>query len=245
MGIFIMSYLTYSNDMTHTILIIDDDTGIQDLISRFLDQHGYVTISALNGDMADDFLRLAHIDLILCDVMMPRRNGFEWLDDFRKINKTIPVIMLTAMGDVENRIKGLSSGADDYIPKPFDPRELLLRMELILKRIPAPQQNQIYYSEPLYIDLLKQSLSLSQDMQNPCALSESETQILKTLIDQSGQAVTREQLCYALGDHISIRAVDVAITRLRRKMNDYFQADLTIIHTLRGQGYKIYAEQIE
>lgn len=222
--------------VTH-ILIIDDDTRTRTLLARFLHDNGYITSMACNAQEARTKLKTYQFDLLIVDIMMPGESGIELTRDLRKTLQT-PILMLTARGDVEDRIEGLSIGANDYLPKPFEPRELLLRIQNILGR-PVPNASPMFQFGPFSFHLDTDKL-FHHDTLIP--LTSSENQLLKALCMQSGTPVSREVLVSVAGG-ISERSIDVQITRLRTKIEDNPKKPL-YLKTLRGKGYVLYGKHL-
>ena len=227
------------------ILIVDDDTRICDLLEKFLDKNGYLVSAVHSAEQARQILAGLEFDLIILDVMMPRESGIELTSHLREKNKT-PIILLTAKGDAEDRILGLEAGADDYLPKPFEPMELLLRIKAILRRT---GENLIYK------DNIKQILSFGEisfdternelwDHQNLVYLTSSESKIMQIFSKSIGVPITRFDLIKALrtdGKPMNDRAIDVQITRLRRKI-ERNPKEPRYLQTLRGIGYMLTAD---
>jgi two-component system phosphate regulon response regulator OmpR len=219
------------------ILVVDDDKRLRELLRRYLAEHGFrVTVA---GDAAEAWASLESLafDLIVLDVMMPGQNGFEFTAALRP-KSGVPILMLTAMGESEDRIKGLESGADDYLPKPFEPRELVLRIQRILARAPAPPTLEVIAAVRLgsfLFDLKREELSQEG---KPVKLTESEARLLKILASHAGQPLSRERLATEGQLSGNTRTVDVQVTRLRRK----FEPDPKLpryLHTVRGKGYML------
>ncbi len=223
-----------ADDAPH-ILIIDDDRRIRDLLSRFLSENDFrVTVATDAGDARRKLAGLA-FDLMIVDVMMPGESGVEFTNSIR-VDNDVPILMLTALSETEARIRGLEAGADDYLPKPFDPRELLLRVNSILKRtvqpdIPAIEQ--IVFGPYTFI-------IASRELKNAgrlIRLTDKEREIMAMFAMNAGEIVLRQDL---LGGDASTgeRTVDVQINRLRRKIeNDPGQP--IWLQTVRGLGYKL------
>ena len=227
------------------ILIVDDDTRICDLLEKFLDKNGYLVSAVHSAEQARQILAGLEFDLIILDVMMPRESGIELTSHLRENNKT-PIILLTAKGDAEDRILGLEAGADDYLPKPFEPMELLLRIKAVLRRtgenlIYKDNINQILSFGEISFDTERNEL---WDHQNLVYLTSSESKIMQIFSKSIGVPITRFDLIKALrtnGKPMNDRAIDVQITRLRRKIerNPKEPRDL---QTLRGIGYMLTAD---
>ena len=217
------------------LLIVDDDARIRELLSRFLRRNGYLVTLARDAAQARRLLAGLDFDMIVLDVMMPGEDGVALTRDIRRRIAT-PVLLLTAKGETADRIAGLEAGADDYLPKPFDPRELLLRIEAILRRIPAETARGPRFLDfgALRFDLSRGEL-WSGDKQ--LHLTGTEAALLGRLAASAGQPVTRAELSGSEGE-AGERAVDVQITRLRRKI----EADPKTprhLQTVRGTGYML------
>jgi two-component system phosphate regulon response regulator OmpR len=217
------------------ILVVDDDDRIRNLLGQFLKDKGFFV--SLSPDASDAWSKLNEyvFDLIIVDVMMPGETGVEFTANFRKKNDA-PVLMLTAMGEVEDRIAGLESGADDYLPKPFDPRELLLRVNSILQRTKKSHDNSMVFNEVMF-DLDKNRL---HDSKGDIIITSNESKLLKVLSINKGKAVSREELAKLCGG-INERSVDVQITRLRNKIEKEPKKP-RYLKTVRGEGYVLYSD---
>ena len=227
------------------ILIVDDDTRICDLLEKFLSKNGYLVSAVHSAEQARQILAGLEFDLIILDVMMPRESGIELTSHLREKNKT-PIILLTAKGDAEDRILGLEAGADDYLPKPFEPMELLLRIKAVLRRtgenlIYKDNINQIISFGELSFDTERNEL---WDHQNLIYLTSSESKIMQIFSKSIGVPITRFDLIKALrtnGKPMNDRAIDVQITRLRRKI-ERNPKQPRYLQTLRGIGYMLTAD---
>ena len=227
------------------ILIVDDDTRICDLLEKFLSKNGYLVSAVHSAEQARQILAGLEFDLIILDVMMPRESGIELTSHLREENKT-PIILLTAKGDAEDRILGLEAGADDYLPKPFEPMELLLRIKAVLRRtgenlIYKDNINQIISFGELSFDTERNEL---WDHQNLIYLTSSESKIMQIFSKSIGVPITRFDLIKALrtnGKPMNGRAIDVQITRLRRKI-ERNPKEPRYLQTLRGIGYMLTAD---
>ncbi len=223
------------------ILVVDDDTRLRSLLGRFLEENGFEVFLAKDAIEALELIKnneitKSNFDLLIVDVMLPNINGIDFTSEFRKKNST-PIIMLTARGEPDDRIKGLESGADDYMPKPFEPKELLLRINNILKRISNSKQqsNLICKFGEFNFNLVDCRLKKAD---NFIHITESEAKILKILCEEQGRAVSRERLSQLCGS-IDDRSIDVQITRLRRKIEDNPKKP-HYLQTVRNFGYVIY-----
>lgn len=223
---------------TH-ILIVDDDSRIRDLLHRALSKAGYVTAMAPDAAAAQEVLDVCAFDLIILDVMMPGTTGVEWTRHLREQGRDIPIILLTAMGEVQDRITGLEAEADDYITKPFEMRELILRIEAIVRRRLAQQKAQMtaFTLGPWRVDLDREYMT-HQETDEKVDLSAADIKLLRALSKSVGAAVSRYDLAIACGVNPDERTIDVQITRLRRRLLDDPKNPL-YIETLRGQGYQL------
>lgn len=225
--------MSLSKENSPTILIIDDDKRLRILLKTYLSENNLHVIAAQSAEEARNTIEYLEFDLVILDVMMPKENGHEFLRKFREKNQT-PIIMLTALGEATDRIKGLEEGADDYLAKPFEPKELLLRINSILKRqAPKADSNKVKFGE-FEFDLGTKNLNQNNE---PLYITSSEQEMLSILAAQSPQAISRDALASKLGD-INERAVDVQIMRLRKKIEDDPKRPL-YIQTVRGEGYKL------
>ena len=220
------------------ILIVDDDLKLTALITKFLENHSFKVSSFDNPKNALAILSKKHsFELIILDITMPEMDGFQVLREIRK-NSTIPIIMLTARGEVSDRIVGLELGADDYMPKPFEPEELIARIQSILRRIKTPEtmvDNLIF--EHLEIDKLKQEVMLNGQF---VSLSTTEFEALLLFAENCGQILDRDFLVENLRGiswQSYDRSIDVLVSRLRSKLNK-LDPDTEYIKTIHGVGYK-------
>ena len=215
------------------ILVVDDDARLRKLLARYLSEHGFLVASA--EDASDARVKLASFafDLIVLDLMMPGESGLSLAADLRR-RSGVPILMLTAMGEPEDRIAGLEKGADDYMVKPFEPRELLLRIGNILRRV--PQANALpaeVRMGGMVFDMEREEL---REGDQPVKLTSVETALLGALARRAGVALSREELIDLTGAAGGDRAVDVQVTRLRRKIESD-PRDPRYLQTVRGRGY--------
>ena len=219
-------------DQPH-ILVVDDDNRLRELLRKFLSENGFRVATA--SDAADARAKLGGLafDLIVLDLMMPGESGLDFARALRR-NSAVPILMLTAMGEAEDRITGLETGADDYLPKPFEPRELLLRIHAILRRAPAPAEPaaQVRLGDVTF-DLERESLSRDGV---PIRLTDVETALLRALAERAGDVLGRDELILRTGASGGGRAVDVQVTRLRRKIEPDPKLP-RYLQTVRGKGY--------
>jgi two-component system, OmpR family, phosphate regulon response regulator OmpR len=215
------------------ILVVDDDDRLRDLLRKFLTENGFLVETAC--DAKDARLRMTHFafDLIVLDLMMPGESGLDFAEDIRK-SSAIPILMLTAMGETESRIAGFEKGADDYLSKPFEPRELLLRINAILRRIP---QEPVFSPEVRMGDVLfdMERCELLRRGKR-IHLTEAETTLLKALADPPGVVLSRDELSERTHAGSNVRSVDVQVTRLRRKIEEN-PKEPRYLQTVRARGY--------
>ncbi len=221
------------------ILVVDDDAGIRALLGRFLCEHDFAVSLAQDALEAQMFLNQYKFDLLILDVMMPGKSGFEFLKEIR-VENNVPVLMLTAMGETQDRILGFQTGADDYLPKPFDATELVLRIKNILKRMPNKQQvrNVLNFGVCTYDMRTKELKSLDNSVIH---LTNIEQQLLSILGQKSGQTFSREKIAELLGGDNNLRSIDVQMTRLRKKI-EKDSKNPKYLQTVRGKGYMLLTE---
>ena len=222
--------------MNHLILIVDDDTELTSLLAQYLEPEGFSTVCVHDGDAAVKKAMNQAFDAIILDVMLPKLNGFEVLKAIRE-HLDVPVLMLTARGDDIDRIVGLEIGADDYLPKPCNPRELVARLRAILRRTQKiPIQKPIIEHHQVIVDCSKHQATMAGTALD---LTNAEFNILEMLIKAPGQAFSKEELTeYALGRKYTAydRSIDVHISNLRNKLGDNPLGE-PLIKTVRGFGY--------
>ena len=220
-------------EKTRQILVTDDDTRLRNLLNKYLSDNGFNVSVAKDANEARSLLQQQIFDLLILDVMLPKENGIEFAKSIRK-NSKIPILMLTARGDPADRIDGLEAGADDYIPKPFEPKELLLRINNILKHTNDTTKNICSFGS---FTFSFSSSRLKKDNKH-IHITESETKIITILCQNLAQIVSREQLAKTCGD-VDTRSIDVQITRLRRKIEQNPKQPV-FLQTVRNQGYILY-----
>jgi two-component system, OmpR family, phosphate regulon response regulator OmpR len=227
---------TLADDAPH-LLVVDDDRRIRDLLSRYLRAEGYRVTTADNAAEARAKLDGLAFDLLVLDVMMPGESGFELAKSLRT-SSTVPILMLTARDEKESRIEGLEIGADDYVAKPFEPRELSLRIANILKRAQppaAPPVESLRFGEFVF-HVTRGELRRGEDV---VRLTDREREMLRLLAARPGETVPRQALAGNGGD-VGERAVDVQVNRLRRKI-ERDPANPLFVQTVRGIGYRLVA----
>jgi len=223
------------NFLAH-ILVVDDDDGIRSLVKKFLNENNYLVTTADSAEDASDKIKIIKFDLIVLDIMMPGKNGLEFIEENKK-NLDTPIILLTAKGEAKERIEGLEVGADDYLPKPFEPKELILRIKNILDKTKKTEQKRIIEFENVKIDLNK--LLIIRD-QKEFKINNTEKTILEKMINSPGKIFSREDI----GKLINLdkeRSIDVIITRLRKKI-EIDQKSPKFLQTIRGAGYVLWIE---
>ena len=228
-------------DFDAHLLIVDDDERIRELLKKFLIRHGFLVTAARDAAHARRILSGLDFDLIVLDVMMPGEDGIS-LTRALRTEKDTPILLLTARGETENRIAGLEAGADDYLAKPFEPKELLLRINAILRRMPeAPAPStapKILHLGPVRYDIERGEMWQGEEL---VRLTATESQLMRIFAARAGEAVSRTKLVEDLGrdrGQAQERAVDVQITRLRRKIESNPKQP-RYLQTVRGAGYML------
>ena len=196
------------------ILVVDDDDGIRSLVKKYLNENKFLVTTANNAEDAIEKLKIIKFDLIILDIMMPGRNGLEFIQEY-KIKLDTPIILLTAKGEARERIEGLEIGADDYLPKPFEPKELILRIQNIIKKKNKSIKKKFIEFENIKIDLNKQLIFKNQ---TEYKINNTEKIILEKMINNPGKTFSREDIGLLI-DLDKERSIDVIITRLRKKLN--------------------------
>ena len=226
-------------DRAH-ILVVDDDLRLRSLLQRYLQENGFAVTGAYDAENARMFLQQYVFDLLIVDVMMPNETGLEFLRKLRG-HSDVPAIVLTAMGETQDRISGLEAGADDYLPKPFEPKELVLRINNILRRVPEKKNetDHILNMGACTYDLTtKEFRRIGEGVIH---ITPVEQAILGILGQKSGQTFTRERLAELLGAGQNPRSIDVQITRLRKKI-ETDSKNPRYLQTVRGKGYMLLTE---
>ncbi len=219
------------------ILVVDDDTRLRTLLRKYLTDNGYLVTVAADAAEARARMAALAVDLLVLDVMMPGEDGLSLTRDLRQTANPVPILLLTAMGEVDDRINGLEAGADDYLAKPFEPRELLLRIASILRRAPkAEVETPPALGLGLFEwDTARQELRRGDEVVH---LTTTERELLAILAEVPGQAVSRDDLAARTGNAANARAVDVQVTRLRKKLEDDPRMP-RYLQTVRGMGYML------
>jgi len=218
------------------ILVVDDDDGIRDLVKQYLTENNFLITTANSAESAKEKILIIKFDLIVLDIMMPGKTGLEFtIENKNKINT--PIILLTAKGEVAERIEGLQVGADDYLPKPFEPKELILRIKNILNKTKRNDEKRIITFDNIKIDLNK-LLIIKNDTEYK--INSTEKIILEKMINNPGKTFSREDIG-KLTDLDKERSIDVIITRLRKKI-EIDPKNPKYLQTLRGAGYVLWIE---
>ncbi len=232
-----MSKASPHDDAPH-ILVVDDDTRIRTLLRQFLSEQGFRVATAANAAEARRHLEGLDFDLIVLDVMMPGESGVE-LTRALRAQRDIPILMLTALSETDSRVTGLEAGADDYLPKPFDPRELVLRINNILRRggpAPTPKLEQVVFG-PYAFQIARRELKRGAETMR---LTEREQEILAIFAERAGETIPRHELVGGDAD-VGERTIDVQINRLRRKI-ERDPSNPIWLQTVRGVGYRLSVE---
>jgi two-component system, OmpR family, phosphate regulon response regulator OmpR len=230
-----MKHIDLTDDAPH-LLVVDDDTRIRDLLHRYLSEQGFRVSVAADAQEARRRLNGLSFDLLIVDVMMPGENGLSLTKSLSEQQDQAPIIMLTARSEADSRIAGLEAGADDYLAKPFDPRELVLRINNILKRNSSgdgPKIEQVMFG-PYSFSLLRKELKKGADVIH---LTDREQDIMMLFASKAGETIPRHELVGEDAD-VGERTIDVQINRLRRKIEDD-PANPVWLQTVRGIGYRL------
>ena len=218
------------------ILVVDDDDGIRSLVKKYLNENDYLVTTANSAEDASEKIKILKFDLIILDIMMPGKSGLEFIEDHKKDLET-PIILLTAKGEPNERVQGLEIGADDYLPKPFEPKELTLRIQNILNKTKKYDLKKVIKFENIKIDLNKQ-LIFKKDIE--FKINNTEKVILEKMINNPGKTFAREQIGKLI-DLDKERSIDVIITRLRKKI-ELDPKNPKFLQTIRGAGYVLWIE---
>jgi len=218
------------------ILVVDDDDGIRELVKQFLNQNHYLVTTAKSSEDALNKVKIVKFDLIVLDIMMPGKSGLEFTNENKKKINT-PIILLTAKGEASERIEGLEIGADDYLAKPFEPKELILRINNILNKTKNDDLKRIIEFGSIKIDLNK--LFIYRNQQS-LKINNTEKIILEKMINSPGKIFKREEIG-SLIDLDKERSIDVIITRLRKKIEENPKSP-KYLQTIRGEGYVLWIE---
>ena len=217
------------------ILVVDDDDGIRLLVKQYLNENKYLVTTADSAEDASEKIKIIKFDLIILDIMMPGKSGLDFINDNKKLET--PIILLTAKGQPSERIEGLEVGADDYLPKPFEPKELILRIQNILNKTIKIELKRVIDFENIKIDLNKLLIIKNN---KEFKINNTEKTILEKMINNPGKTFSRE----AIGQLINLdkeRSIDVIITRLRKKI-EIDPKNPKFLQTIRGAGYVLWIE---
>tara|TARA_Y100000287_G_scaffold69093_1_gene54604 strand:- start:151 stop:828 length:678 start_codon:yes stop_codon:yes gene_type:complete len=218
------------------ILVVDDDEGIRLLVKKYLNENNFLVSTAKSAEDASKKIEIIKFDLIILDIMMPGKSGLDFIQENRK-NLETPIILLTAKGEPNERIEGLEVGADDYLPKPFEPKELILRLKNILNKTKKINQKRVIEFSDIKIDLNKLIISKKN---SEYKINNTEKLILEKMINNPGKTFSRENI----GTLINLdkeRSIDVIITRLRKKI-EIDPKNPKFLQTIRGEGYVLWIE---
>ena len=218
------------------ILVVDDDDRIRELVKEYLVENNYLVSTANNAEVALEKIKIIKFDLIVLDIMMPGKTGLEFTKDYKNKFNT-PIILLTAKGEASDRIEGLAVGADDYLPKPFDPKELILRIDNIISKTKTKNIKKVFEFGSIKIDLNKLFIYKNEIS---IKINNTEKIILNKMINEPGKIFSREEI----GLLIKLdkeRSIDVIITRLRKKIEDNPKRP-KYLQTIRGEGYVLWLE---
>ena len=218
------------------ILVVDDDEGIRTLVKKYLNENNYLVTTANSAEDAFEKIQIIKFDLIILDIMMPGKSGLEFIKENQKKLDT-PVILLTAKGEADERVEGLEVGADDYLPKPFEPKELILRIQNIIRKTKKSDQKRVIQFENIKIDLNKQ---LIVKKNTEYKINNTEKKILEKMINNPGKTFSREDIGI-LTELDKERSIDVIITRLRKKI-EIDPKNPKFLQTIRGAGYVLWIE---
>jgi two-component system phosphate regulon response regulator OmpR len=218
------------------ILVVDDDDGIRSLVKKYLNENNYLVTTADSAENASEKIKIIKFDLIILDIMMPGKSGLEFMQDNKKKIET-PIVLLTAKGEAIDRIQGLEIGADDYLPKPFEPKELILRIQNILDKTKYNDQKRVIKYENIKIDLNKQLIFKNK---LEFKINNTEKIILEKMINNPGKIFAREEIGRLI-DLDKERSIDVIITRLRKKI-ELDSKNPKFLQTIRGAGYVLWIE---
>jgi two-component system, OmpR family, phosphate regulon response regulator OmpR len=224
------------DDFLAHILVVDDDKGIRSLVKKYLNENKYLVTTAESAEDANEKIKIIKFDLIILDIMMPGKNGLEFIQEHKDEMET-PIILLTAKGQATERVEGLEIGADDYLPKPFEPKELILRIINILNKTKKNNLKRVIEFENIKIDLNKQLIFKNKF---EFKINNTEKIILEKMINNPGKTFERMEI----GKLINLdkeRSIDVIITRLRKKI-ELDPKNPKFLQTIRGAGYVLWIE---
>ena len=218
------------------ILVVDDDDGIRNLVKQYLNENNFLVTTAKDAEDAKEKVSIVKFDIIVLDIMMPGKSGLDFtIENKEKINT--PIILLTAKGEADERIKGLETGADDYLPKPFEPKELVLRIKNILNKTKIKNKKRIIEFDNIRINLNKLLINKNN---KEYKINSTEKIILEKMINAPGETFSRDSIGKLIGIDKE-RSVDVIITRLRKKI-EIDPKNPKYLQTIRGEGYVLWIE---
>ena len=224
------------NKNTFHILVVDDDNRIRELVKQYLEENQFLVTTAIDAFDAKKKIQIIKFDILILDIMMPGESGLALTKEIKKNNNT-PIILLTAKGEAQDRIEGLELGADDYLGKPFEPKELLLRINNILQKIQKPALPEEIYVGNTLINLKKSNIKINNKTRK---INPQEKKILEKMLGSPGKVFSREDIGKII--HLSKeRTVDVMITRLRQKIESN-PKNPKYLQTIRGAGYVLWIE---
>ena len=220
------------------ILCIDDDDKIRELLEIFLNKHNFVVSTAKDAFEGEKTSELFSFDLIVLDIMMPKKSGIDFLNKFRKTNTSVPIIMLTANSQLEKKTKSFNFGCDDYLIKPFEPIELVLRINKLLN----PRINKLKKSSEFFFGEFKYNLNTKslKKNENHIGLTGAEQYLLEILVNNINKEVSREFVIQKLKLDSNLRSIDVLVNRLRKKITS--SGNISFLKTIRGKGYMLISE---
>ena len=224
------------NKNTFHILVVDDDDRIRELVKQYLEENNFIVSTAVDSSDAKKKLKIIKFDILILDIMMPGESGLSLTKEIKK-NDSTPIILLTAKGEIKDRVQGLELGADDYLGKPFEPRELLLRIKNILNKVKKPILPEEIYIGKAIINLKKLDIKIND---KTIKINPQEKNILKKMLEFPGEVFTRDDI----GKIINVskeRTIDVMITRLRQKIESN-PKNPKYLQTIRGSGYVLWIE---
>jgi len=220
------------------ILCVDDDNKIRELLKIFLQKHNFTVSLAKNGHEGEKLVGMFIFDLIILDIMMPKINGIKFLEKFRKKNINTPILMLTANNQLNKKTESYAFGCDDYLIKPFEPMELILRIKKLLNPRINKSKNlaKKLFGEFIYDETTKELKKNNQNIK----LTSKEEELLEIFLKNMNKEVSREKIASKLSIDVNLRSVDVLVTRLRKKITS--TNNITFLKTVRGKGYKLVSE---
>ena len=224
------------NNFIAHILVVDDDDGIRSLVKKYLNENNFLISTSNSAEDAAEKIKIVKFDLIILDIMMPGKSGLEFIQENKKKIDT-PIILLTAKGEANERVMGLEIGADDYLPKPFEPKELILRIQNIISKTKRNDLKRVIEFKNIKIDLNK-NLIIKNDLE--FKINKTEKIILEKMINNPGKTFSREDIGLQI-DSDKERSIDVIITRLRKKI-ETDPKNPKFLQTIRGSGYVLWIE---